>query len=300
MKDPYQILGVSPSATPPDIKKAYLKLAKKFHPDLNPGDKHAEEHFKEISAANDLLSDPEKRRKFDAGEIDSAGNERAQHKYYRDYASESSNNPYQGQSAYSDFSDRSDLFEELLRKHGRQAGPRQGHNLNYRLEISFLDAVLGGKKQITLPHGGTLEVTIPAGIDEGQTLRLKGKGAPSNNDGPAGDALVEISIAAHSHFARQGRDIFIDLPISLKEAILGAEIKALTPIGSVLLKIPKHSTTGNVLRLKGRGVQTPGAEGDAFVKLQVMTPKEVEPALEAFLENWHPQTSYDPRKDMRL
>ena len=300
MKDPYQILGLLPSATPAEIKKAYLKLAKKFHPDLNPGDKHAEENFKEISAANDLLSDPEKRQKFDAGEIDAAGNERQQRKYYRDYASESNSNPYQGQSAYSDFSDRSDLFEELIRKHARQAGSKQGHNLNYRLEVQFLDAVIGAKKHITLPHGGTLEVTIPPGIEEGQTLRLKGKGAPSHNDGPAGDALVEISISVHPLFLRQGKDIFIDLPITLKEAILGAEIKALTPTGSVLLKIPKRSTTGSILRLKGRGVQIPDAEGDAFVKLQVMTPKGEEPALEAFLENWRPQTPYDPRKDMRL
>lgn len=300
MKDPYQILDLSPSATPAEIKKAYLKLAKKFHPDLNPGDKYAEEHFKEISAANDLLSDPEKRKKFDAGEIDAAGNERPQRKYYRDYASQSNDNPYQAQSAYSDFSDRSDLFEELIRKHARQTGLRQGHNLNYHLEIQFLDAVLGAKKQITLPHGGTLEVTIPPGIEEGQALRLKGKGAPSQNDGPPGDALVEISIASHPYFTRQNKDIYIDLPISIKEAILGVEIKALTPTGSVLLKIPKHSTTGNILRLKGRGVQTLGSEGDAFVRLQVMTPKEVEPALEAFLENWQPQTSYDPRKDMRL
>lgn len=300
MKDPYQVLGVSLSATSAEIKKAYVTLAKKFHPDLNPGDKHAEENFKEISAANDLLSDPEKRKKLDAGEINAAENERPQQKYYRDYASESNNNPYQGHSAYSDFSDRNDLFEELIRKHARQAGPRQGHDLNYRLEIQFLDAVLGAKKQIKLPHGGPLEVTIPPGIEEGQTLRLKDKGAPSNNDRPTGDALFVISIAPHSYFMRQDKDIYIDLPISLKEAILGAEIKALTPTGSVLLKIPKHSTTGNILRLKGRGVQTPGTEGDAFVKLQVMTPKEVEPALEAFLDNWQPQTSYDPRKDMRL
>lgn len=300
MKDPYQILNISPSATSAEIKKAYLKLAKKFHPDLNPGDKHAEDKFKEISAANDLLSDPEKRQKFDAGEIDAAGNERQQHKYYRDYASENNNNPYQGRSAYGDFSDKSDLFEELIRKHARQGGARTGHNLNYRLEVPFLDAVIGTKKQITLPHGGTLEVTIPPGIEEGQTLRLKGKGAPSQSGGAPGDALVEITISSHPFFMRQGKDIFIDLPITVKEAILGAEIKALTPTGSVLLKIPKHSTTGNTLRLKGRGVQTPGAEGDAFVKLQVMTPKEEDVALEAFLENWQPQTPYDPRKDMRL
>ena len=171
--------------------------------------------------------------------------------------------------------------------------------MHYRLSIEFLDAVNGATKRLTLPEGGTLDVTIPPGIQEGQILRLRGKGAPSLGEGEPGDALVEISINPHRFFARHGDDIHIDLPVTLAEAVLGARIRVPTPTGPVMLTVPKGSNTGAVLRLKGKGVPRRGGHGDELVKLKVMLPSEPNPELEAFLSNWTPGTSYDPRRDMQ-
>jgi len=301
LKDPYQILGVRPTASADEIRKAYRQLAKKLHPDLNPGDKHAEERFKEVSAANDLLSDPEKRRRFDAGEIDASGAEKAPPHpgYYRDYAGQTSTHPYESQSGYADFAEADDLIAELLRRSAEQARRAPGADLHYRLSVSFLDAVNGATKVIALPHGGTLQVTIPPGIEDGQILRLRGKGAPSRGEGEAGDALVEISVEPHRFFTRQGDDVRVDLPITLPEAALGAEVKAPTPTGSVVLKVPKGSNTGDVLRLRGKGVKRRDGAGDEFVRLKVMMPAKPDPELDAFLANWKPGSGYDPRKEMQ-
>ncbi len=183
MHDPYEILGVAKTASADQIRKAYRKLAKKLLPDPNPGDKQAEDKFKEVAGANDLLSDPEKRRRYDAGEIDASGAEKAplHARYYRDYAQEGGH-PYGGQGAYGDFAQGDDLFAELLRRSAEQARRRPGADLDYELPIDFLDAVNGADKTITLPQGGTLNVTIPAGVEDGQTLRLRGKGAPSSGE----------------------------------------------------------------------------------------------------------------------
>ena len=257
MNDPYETLGVAKTASADEIRKAYRKLAKKLHPDLNPGDKQAEDKFKEVAGANDLLSDPEKRRRYDAGEIDASGAEKAppHARYYRDYAEESGH-PYGGQGAYGDFAQGDDLFAELLRRSAEQARRRPGADLHYELPIDFLDAVNGASKTITLPQGGTLNVTIPAGVEDGQTLRLRAKGAPSPGEGPPGDALVQIVVRPHRYFTREGADILLDLPVTVKEAALGAEVRTPTTTGSVMLKIPKRSNTGDVLRLRGKGVKT--------------------------------------------
>jgi DnaJ-class molecular chaperone len=297
MKDPYETLGVAKTATPEEIKKAYLRLAKKLHPDLNPGDKHAEERFKEVSAANDFLSDAERRRRYDAGEIDATGAEKPQHRYYRDYAS-ASGHPYESQAGYADYADSDDIFAELLRRRAQEARRVRGADLHYRLDVDFLDAVNGAKKEILLPQGGALQVTIPAGIEDGQTLRLRGKGAPSPGEGEPGDALIEVSVRPHKFFTRQGDDILLDLPITISEAALGAEVKAPMPSGGVLLKIPKGANTGSTLRLKGKGVARGDRRGDGLVKLKVMMPTKPEPELDAFLANWKPQSDYDPRRDM--
>jgi DnaJ-class molecular chaperone len=297
MKDPYHILGVAPTASAAEIKKAYLRLAKKHHPDLNPGDKRAEEQFKEISAANDLLSDPEKRRRFDAREIDATGAERAQQRYYRDFA-ESDGHPYESASAYADFAEADDILSQLLRRKAQETRRARGADLHYHLAIDLLDAIKGVTQKITLPYGGTLEVTIPPGIEEGQVLRLRKKGVPPPGEGEPGDAFVEVSINPHRFFTRNGDDIYVDLPITLKEAALGAEVVAPTPTGTVLLKVPKGSNTGTTLRLKGKGVaRLGGISGDEFVKLIVMMPTEPEPELETFLSHWTPKSSYDPRKE---
>ncbi len=300
MKDPYEILGVARTATTDEIRSAYRRLAKKLHPDLNPGDKKSEERFKEVSIANDILSDEAKRKRFDSGEIDALGAEKPQQKYYRDYASEAAaGHPYDNPSGYADFADSDDIFAELFRRQAQQSRRARGADLQYRLTIEFLDAIVGASKRLTLPNGGTLDVTIPPGIQEGQTLRLRGKGAPSGGEGEAGDALVEISIKPHRFFTRDDNDIHIELPITLTEAVLGARIKVPTPTGVVMVTIPKGSNTGAVLRLKGKGVLRRGGAGDQLVRLKVMLPTEPNAELEAFLATWAPGPKYDPRKDMQ-
>jgi DnaJ-class molecular chaperone len=299
MKDPYDTLGVKRDASPDDIRKAYRRLAKKLHPDLNPGNKDSEERFKDASLANELLSDPEKRKRFDAGEIDAMGTEKPRERYYKDYAAEApAGSTYNSRAGYQDFGDTDDLFAELFRQQARQSRRAPGADLRYRLSVDFLDAVNGASKRITLPDGGSLDVTIPLGIQEGQTLRLRGKGAASPGEGAAGDALVDISILPHRFFTRIGNDIHLELPITLTEAVLGARIKTPTPSGSVMLAIPKGSNTGAVLRLKGKGVAHRGGHGDELVTLKVTLPQQANPELEAFLSTWAPGPSYDPRREM--
>lgn len=299
MKDPYETLGVKRNASPDDIRKAYRRLAKKLHPDLNPGNKDAEERFKDASLANELLSDPDKRKRFDAGEIDATGTEKPRERYYKDYAAEApAGRNYNNSAGYADFTDTDDLFAELFRQQAAQARRAPGADLRYRLSVDFLDAVNGASKRITLPDGGSLDVGIPAGIQEGQTLRLRGKGAASAGEGAAGDALVEISILPHRYFTRVGDDIHLELPISLAEAVLGARVKTPTPSGSVMLAIPKGSNTGAVLRLKGKGVARRGGNGDGLVTLKVMLPQQPNLELEAFLATWTPGPGYDPRREM--
>ena len=300
MKDPYEILGVVRTASPEDIRKAYRRLAKKLHPDLNPGNKESEERFKEVAGANDLLSDPDKRKRFDSGEIDASGSERPRQRFYKDFAAEAAaGHPYENRSGFADIAEGDDIFAELFGRQARGSRRTRGADLRYRLLIEFLEAVNGVTKRLRLPGDGSLDVTIPSGIQQGQTLRVRGKGAPPSGEGETGDALVEISIKPHRFLARHGDDIHIDLPVTLAEAVLGARIQVPTPTGPVLLTVPRGSNTGAVLRLKGKGVPRQGGHGDELVKLKVMLPLEPNPELEAFLSSWAPGTSYDPRRDMQ-
>ena len=300
MKDPYETLGVAKSATAEDIRSAYRKLAKKLHPDLNPGDKSAEEKFKQVAGAYDVLSDAEKRRRFDAGEIDASGAERQHERYYKDYAEAAAGRRYQSASSgFDDFAQQDDFLAELLRRREQQARRAPGADRQYQLEVDFLDAVNGATRRITLPDGGSLDVTIPAGIEEGQVLRLRGKGAPSRGEGPPGDALVEIAIRPHRFFTREGDDILLELPITISEAVLGAKVKVPTTTGAVMATVPKGSNTGTTLRLKGKGApKKGGGHGDELVKLKVMAPTAPDAELEKFLSGWTPG-NYDPRRDMQ-
>lgn len=296
--DPYATLGLNKDATQDDIQKAYRRLAKKLHPDLNPGNKIAEEKFKEVSTAYDLLSDPNKRARFDRGEIDAFGAERPRQRYYRDFADQEGWSAYTSNSGFSDFGDFSGSEDILSEIFGRRGGARRrrGQDVRYHLELSFLDAINGGKQSIILPDGTTLEINIPPGTRDGQVLRLRGKGHPSPGDGPPGDALIEISVLPHPFFSRKGDDIYLDLPISIKEAVLGARIKVPTPAGPVTAAVPKWSNSGRILRLRGRGVpRADGSKGDQYVKLMLMLPEKPDPKLEAFVAEWQP-VEYSPRQ----
>lgn len=280
--DPYKILGVARDATPEQIRAAYRKLAKKHHPDLNPGDKKAEEAFKAASAANDLLSDPEKRARYDRGEIDGAGNERAPAGGWR-----------QGPGAAGFSGGFEDIFANIFEQRAR--GPARGQDERYALKVEFLEAVNGGNKRITLPDGQGLDVKIPPGTKPGDVLRLRGRGQPGHNGGPPGDALIEVTVAPHKFFRREDRNIFLELPISLKEAVLGAKVTVPTPSGDVVMTVKPHSESGVEMRLRGKGVPAHGAAhaGDLHVRLNVVI-GPADAALEEFLKGWQ-QPGFNPR-----
>ena len=300
MKDPYDILGVQKTASAADIRSAYRKLAKKLHPDLNPGDKSAEEKFKEVSGAYDLLGDEDKRKRFDNGEIDASGAERPPQHFYREYASVARDHPYADESGYADFMEGEDAFAELLRRAQQARANRRGQDMHYRLAIDFGESIAGATKRITLPTGGTLDVKIPPGLVDGQVIRLKGKGEPGAGSGGAGDALIEVEVTPDRRFAREGDDISIDLPVSLTEAVPGGRVRVPTPTGDVTMSVPKGSNTGTVLRLKGKGApRKGGGRGDQFVKLKIVLPKGPDPELEAFVETWAKGKDFDPREAMR-
>jgi DnaJ-class molecular chaperone len=309
-EDPYAALGLKKTATADEIKKAYRKIARANHPDLKPDDAAAEARFKAAAAAYDILKDPETRARFDRGEIDASGAERQQQRqYYRDYA-DAPNNPYRSGPRPEDFADASDIFAEFTRARGRPGGgpggfgskgfSARGQDAQYTLEVDFLQAVNGGKTRITLPDGRGLEVTIPRGTADGQTIRLRGKGGPGLGDGPPGDALVTLAVRPHRLFRREGNDIVITLPITLDEAVIGGKVATPTIDGSVSLTIPKGASSGQVLRLRGRGVQpaTKGERGDQRVELSIVSPPKIDQKLADFMEGWRKDNSYDPRRGM--
>jgi DnaJ-class molecular chaperone len=305
-EDLYSVLGVAKTASADQITKAYRKLAKKLHPDLNPGDTAAEEKFKQVSHAYSILKDPEQRGKYDRGEIDASGQERPQQRYYREYAGGPGGAQYHSTAGFEDIGAFSDLFGDMFGgdagKRGGRGGARfsmRGQDAQYHLDIPFLDAVNGTKQRITLPDGGTLDLTIPAGVSDGQVLRLKGKGMPGLGEGAPGDALVEIGVRPHPVFKREGNDIVVELPISFDEAVLGGKVEVPTIGGRVAVTVPPGSNTGQTLRLKGRGVKTKAGAGDQLVELSVMMPETVDDDLRTFAEEWKKTHSYDPRRKLK-
>ncbi|MFA5041210.1 MAG: DnaJ C-terminal domain-containing protein [Bdellovibrionales bacterium] len=313
MLDPYQTLGISKTASANEIKSAYRKLAKKLHPDVNPGRKDIEQKFKDVTAAYDLLSDPDKRAQFDRGTIDAQGQPRG---FSGGFGAD---NPFAGAfrhagadygngnaDPFSAFGGMGDIFAEFMNAAGGRgrgfggtagmgtAGRTRGEDTQYSVSVSFVEACLGGKKRVSLTRDKTLDITIPAGVEDGHKLRLKGQGQKGPN-GLAGDAIIELRVEQHPFFARKNRDILLDVPVSLPEAILGGSITVPTLSGSVAVKVPKGANTGTTLRLKGKGVAGVPA-GDMFVKLKIMLPDPVPQDLADFVEKWAKKNAYDPRK----
>jgi len=294
LEDPYKTLGVEKTATADEIRKAFRSAAKKSHPDLHPGDKGAEARFKALSAANELLSDPEKRARFDRGEIDASGAEPPPRSYYRDYAETGASGRYQR----AEDEDFSDVFGAYFRQQAdaQARAPRRGRDRQYHLDVPFLTTVTGATERLTLPGGAVLDVRIPPGLTDGQVLRLRGKGDPGSNGAPDGDALIEVSVFPHPFYRREGSNLVMELPVSFAEAVLGGKVSVPTPGGAVSMTIPARSDAGTRLRLRGRGVAAHGSHeaGDLYVTLKLVT-GPVDPALEEFLRGWTAQQGFDPR-----
>jgi len=294
MKDPYQTLGVDRSADAATIRAAYRKLAKKHHPDVNPGKADAATTFGAISSAYELLSDADKRARFDKGEIDAEGHEIHQAPpFYRDAGG---HERYQSAGGFAQ-EDLESFFAQAFGGAGRRSdwgatgNPRRGRDAQYSLTVAFIEAATGTTRRLTLPDGKTLDVRIPPGTEDGHMLRLKGQGGAGWNGAPAGDALIEIAVAPDPRFHRDGDDIITDLPVSLQEAVLGSALEVPTIHGPVRLAIPPGSGTGTRLRLRGKGIR----QGHQFVQLQVVLPPGDEPELAAFLKDWTPQKPFNPR-----
>ncbi|MGE5514692.1 MAG: DnaJ C-terminal domain-containing protein [Bacteroidota bacterium] len=295
MKDPYEVLGVAKSASDDEIKKAYRQLARKLHPDLHPGDKRAEDRFKDVSAAYDFLSDATRRRQYDDGEIDATGAQRR--RAWRGHGGGA------GRSSRSGFdfgTSADDILAEMLRRkaRGRQgaADGNRGADVRHTLVISQAEAAAGTTKRVTLLSGKSLDVRIPPGTSDGQTLRLKGQGHAGI--GGDGDAFIDIKVDLPAGFTKRDLDVLLDLPVSVQEAVLGAKVTVPTTDGKVVITIPPGSNTGSVLRLKGKGLAgAAGARGDQLVTLKVVLP-ENDAEFRKLVEKWGPRNGYDPRAKM--
>jgi DnaJ-class molecular chaperone len=337
MKDLYKVLGVSKNASQDEIKKAYRKQAKQYHPDLNPGNKEAEQKFKDISQAYDILADAEKRKKYDAGQIDETGQEQAgahpSGGFYRTYTRGGQGAKYTGFDFGGEQFTAEDIFADLFgggfagmgggARGARGAGPgagmggagmgagmgagpggakRKGEDVTYAIKVDFLEAANGARKRVRLADGQTVDVNIPAGTEDGKQLRLKGKGKPGPGGAPAGDAYVRINVQPHQYFERDGNDVHLTLPITLQEAVEGATVSVPTVDGTVQMKIPAGSNSGKTLRLRGRGIQPKGSDtrGDQLVKLQVVLPDQPDDELKKFVQKWGQKHPYNPREKAGL
>ena len=317
MADPYKTLGVARGADAAEIKRAYRKLAKKLHPDVNPGDTKIEQRFKEVSQANAILGDAKKRAQFDRGEIDANGQQTGwggggrQGGWSGGFGgAPRGRGGTQGGARHQPFDfgaelNVDDIVSELFGGRGRargrsgtRGGRQRGADVSYTAPIGFLDAAAGAKKRIRLSDGKVLDMKIPAGTEDRQTLRLKGKGMPGMGGAAAGDAYVEVHIEPHAYFTRKDCDVHIELPVTLQEAVLGATVKVPTVHGQVSMKIPPGSNTGATLRLKGKGIldRKGGKKGDQYVKLKLALPDKPDKELKEFVKGWAKDHDYNPRR----
>ena len=322
-KDPYETLGVAKTASEAEIKKAFRALAKKHHPDKHAGDAAAQKRFQEISGAYDILGDKEKRAQFDAGAIGPDGNPRGfdprqgggpggfrqGHPFGSGAGGFGGGGGPGAREFHFSFDDApggaagfEDIFADLMggrRGRGGAARAAKGEDFSAAVAVSFDEAASGGTRRVVLQNGEQIDVKIPVGVKDGQVVRVKGRGGAGRGGGPAGDILLSVSVAAHPWMVRDGNDIRMDLPVTLKEAALGAKVPVPTLTGTVSLSVPPNSNTGSTLRLKGKGIAAHGATpaGDLYVRLVVSLPDKPDESLRAFLQGW--PGDYDPRAKMR-
>ncbi len=301
--DLYDVLGVDRKVNQDDIKHRYRALAKELHPDLNPDKPDVAEQFSRVAAAYDILSDQEKRGQYDRGEIDAEGHKRPQQHFYRDFADHPEGAKYYRQEGFANDEALQDFFASLFAGQGKQEGFRgraRGGDIAYTLTIEFLDAAKGAKQRVVMGDGRAFDLTIPAGVHDRQTLRLKGQGHPGFEGGPKGDAYIELHIRPHRYFQRKDNDIHLDVPVTPAEALLGGKIDVPTVDGSVTMTVPKGSNTGSTLRLKGKGVVEPKSSqrGDQYAHLKIVLPKESDPDLEECLRRWQADHPYNPRAEL--
>lgn len=311
MRDPYEVLGISRSASAEDIKKTYRKLARSLHPDVNPGDAKAEERFKEVTAAYDLLSDETKRARFDRGEINPDGTERMRNPWGNARGGHGGGHGggQRGGFGFDSMFSEDDLFSEMFRSASRGSGgrqhsaPRKGADVHYSLTVTFEEAALGAARAITLTNGKKINVKVPPACEDGKSLRLKGMGSPGQLGGADGDALVEITVAPHPLFRREKQDVIAELPVTLKEAVLGAKVVVPTVDGRVTVTIPEGSNSGTTLRLRGKGIpaaaNSESQRGDQLVRLRITLSDPQDAALKAFLTDWD-DTAPNPRVKLGL
>ncbi|WP_019644419.1 DnaJ C-terminal domain-containing protein [Novispirillum itersonii] len=311
MRDPYEVLGISRSASAEDIKKTYRKLARSLHPDVNPGDAKAEERFKEVTAAYDLLSDETKRARFDRGEINPDGTERMRNPWGNARGGHGGGHggAQRGGFGFDSMFSEDDLFSEMFRSASRGSGgrqhsaPRKGADVHYSLTVTFEEAALGAARAITLTNGKKINVKVPPACEDGKSLRLKGMGSPGQLGGADGDALVEITVAPHPLFRREKQDVIAELPVTLKEAVLGAKVVVPTVDGRVTVTIPEGSNSGTTLRLRGKGIpaaaNSESQRGDQLVRLRITLSDPQDAALKAFLTDWD-DTAPNPRVKLGL
>ena len=317
-RDPYTVLGVSKSAKADDIKKAFRRLAKKYHPDQNKDDPKAKEKFAEANQAYEILGEEAKRNKFDRGEIDAEGKPRGFEGFPGSGGFRPGSAGTGGQNWEFEFGgpggfrqkaggfDASDIFSELFGggkaagggARARHAPHQQGEDLQASLSVTLDEAVRGATKRVAMPTGKTLDVTIPAGIEDGKQVRLKGQGNPSPSGGPPGDAIVTVKIAAHPLFRVDGRDVRVDLPLTLYEAVLGGAVEVPTLTGRIELNVPANTSGGRTLRLRGKGLPAAGtqAAGDLLVTMKIVLPEGADAELEALMRQWKEKKPYNPRQ----
>ncbi|MDC1174886.1 J domain-containing protein [Bacteriovoracaceae bacterium] len=276
MDEHYATLGVKKDASLDEIKKAYKKLARKYHPDLNPNNKEAEDNFKKIALAYEILGDDKKRQEYDQ-----------EGEYFNQQQQAGRHGPFYQDSQSGDYSRYQDIFGDLFNQHRqRQNLKSKGEDFLYRMEVDFKDAVLGASREFSLPQGKKISVSIPPGIKSGQKLRFKNLGGEGFNGGPKGDVYVEIDVRPSSTYTRAGKNIEIEIPILFSKAILGGKIRVPCLDSEVEMTIPEGVSSGTKLRVKGKGIRLKDNPGDLFVKIKITVPKNIPDELKDQIRQW--------------